>query len=99
MSKVRMSVSLKPQEKEVLQQLAYYRGVPASRVLSELVEVAYEPLCKLAILMGKASQAKAVFNRDMRQALDGISSDIEGLLGEALEGLDAIDQLVDEKKH
>lgn len=90
--KVRMSVSLEPSEKAVLERIASCRGVSASAVLRELVTTSYQPLSKLAAILEAASVAQASYSQGLRQTVDLAATDIERLYAEALELLGDVEK-------
>lgn len=97
--KVRMSVSLEPSEKAILEKIATYRGVSASAVLRELVTTSYEPLSKLAAILEAASVAQATYSQGFRQTLDLVAGDIGRLYSEALELLGVVEKESEGKPH
>jgi hypothetical protein len=97
--KERMSVSLEPSEKHVLERIAKVRGVSASSVLRELVTASYEPLSKLAAILEAAEHAQASYRQGLRQTLELASDDVESYYQQALEALGVVEDSVKGRKH
>lgn len=95
MSKPRITISLKPEDHEVLQRLAELQGGSMSRIVSELLEEVMPMLEKLCVTLEKVKNSsdsvKATLLRGAQQAED----DMYPILASAQATFDSFVEVVD----
>jgi len=99
MSKQRLSVSLRPQELELITRLAWYRKVSRSRIVAELVESSAEPLQRIATILELAEKANASYKRDMSAVVGNAAKSIDELYRQALDQVEVVQHRTEKKRH
>jgi predicted DNA-binding protein len=99
MKKTRLSVSLQPRDRELVDRLAWHRGVSSSQVIRELIETSREPLERLGNILELAGKAQAAFKGDLGSAVSGAAKEIDDLYQLALDHLEVVEKEVEKKSH
>jgi len=86
--KPRVIITFENHEYELLKRFSKLSGTPMSKVIRELVEPAFEPLERLAVMMeGINSQTREV-HEGMRDSFHQVANDMEPILKQAIDQLD-----------